>query len=155
MNTDLTIGPALVREAEHILKLQYLCYQSEATLYDDYTLAPLTQTLADLLSDYDTHHILVARLGAEVVGSIRGRLVDDTCHVGRLIVHPRLQRRGLGARLMCALEEQVAADRYELFTGHRSEGNLRLYRHLGYTVVREDAVAPHIRLVYLEKHHTS
>ncbi len=155
MNRHITIGPARVREAEHILKLQYLCYQSEAALYDDYTIEPLTQTLADLLASYDTHAILVARLGDEVVGSIRGQLIDDAYHIGRLMVHPRLQRRGLGERLMQALEAQAAADRYELFTGHRSAANLRLYRRLGYTVVREDAVAPHVHLVYLEKHHTT
>jgi len=118
MDINITIGPARVREAEYILKLQYLCYQSEAALYDDYTIEPLTQTLADLLASYDTHAIL-------------------------------------GERLMQALEAQAATDRYELFTGHRSEDNLRLYRRLGYTVVREDAVAPHVHLVYLEKHHTA
>ncbi len=155
MDTSIVIGPARVREAEHILKLQYLCYQSEAALYDDYAIEPLTQTLADLLASYDTHHILVARLGDDVVGSIRGQFIDGAYHIGRLMVHPRLQRRGLGERLMRALETQAAADRYELFTGHRSEGNLRLYHRLGYTVIREDAVAPHVRLVYLEKHHTS
>ncbi len=156
---DVAIGPARVREAEQILKLQYLCYQSEAALHDDYTLPPLTQTLADLLAAYDTHHILVARLGeagdegAEVVGSIRGCMADGgTCHVGRLMVHPRVQRRGLGVRLMRALEGHfVAADRYELFTGPRSEGNVRLYHRLGYTLCQKDGTVPDAGLVYLEK----
>jgi hypothetical protein len=88
------IGPAERREAEQVLALQVLCYQSEAALYDDWTIPPLTQTLPDLIHEYDTHRILVARLGDEVVGSVRGHLRDQTCHVGRLIVHPCLQRRG-------------------------------------------------------------
>jgi ribosomal protein S18 acetylase RimI-like enzyme len=67
------------------------------------------------------------------VGSVRGRLEGDTCHIGRLVVHPRLQRRGIGARLMREIEGRFPkARRYELFTGHLSEGNLRLYRRLGY-----------------------
>jgi hypothetical protein len=46
------ILPARVREAEAILKLQYLCYQTEAALYDDSTIAPLTQSLTD--QEYQT-----------------------------------------------------------------------------------------------------
>ncbi len=149
---DVVIEAARVRDAEQILKLQYLCYQSEAALYDDYTIPPLTQTLASLLAEYDTHRILAARLGDEVVGSIRGRMIDGTCHVGRLMVHPRLQRCGLGARLLNALEDYFGdADRYELFTGHSSEGNVRLYQHLGYTLFREETIPTQPRLVYLEK----
>ena len=33
-----TIGQSHVDEAEQILKLQYLCYQSEAAIYDGYSL---------------------------------------------------------------------------------------------------------------------
>jgi hypothetical protein len=54
---------------------------------------------------------------------------------------------------MHAIETDVVeAKRYELFTGHRSEQNLRLYRWLGYTDCREVTVAPHLRLIYLEKY---
>lgn len=146
------IVPARVRDAEAILKLQYLCYQAVAALYNDYTLAPLTQSLTDLLFEYDTYYILVARLGEEVVGSVRGQLHEGTCHIGRLMVHPRLQGRGLGTKLMNAIEEHFrSATRYELFTGYRSEENLHLYRELGYTLFREEPISPQRRLVFLEK----
>ncbi len=149
---DVEIGPARVEEAEQILKLQRLSYQTEAALYDDWTLPPLTQTLRELLEHYDDHTILVARLGDEVVGSVRAHLEDGTCQVGRLVVHPRLQRRGLGTRLMREIEASFPeAERFELFTGHLSEGNLRLYRSLGYEEVREEAISPTLRLVYLRK----
>jgi ribosomal protein S18 acetylase RimI-like enzyme len=149
---ELLVVPARVRDAEALLKLQYLCYQTEAALYDDYTIPPLVQSLTQLLAEYDTHRILAIRLGEEVIASVRGQLVDGTGHIGRLIVHPRLQHRGLGTRLMHALEEYFsAADRYELFTGHRSEQNLRLYRRLGYTDFREEVASPALRIIYLEK----
>lgn len=152
MATDPTIGLARVDEAEKILKLQYLCYQSEAEIYDDYSLPPLTQTLWELLSEYDDHTILVARLGDEVVGSVRAQLESRTCYIGRLIVHPRLQRQGLGTRLMNKIEAKFpTADRYELFTGHRSEGNLRLYRQLGYAEFRTEEMSSGPTMIYLEK----
>jgi ribosomal protein S18 acetylase RimI-like enzyme len=149
---NVAIAPARVDEAGQILKLQRLSYRTEAALYDDWTLPPLTQTLRELLEQYDDHTILAARLGDEVVGSVRARLKDGTCYVGRLVVHPRLQRRGLGTRLMREIEASFpAAGRYELFTGHLSEGNLRLYRRLGYQEFREEAISPSLRLVFLEK----
>jgi ribosomal protein S18 acetylase RimI-like enzyme len=141
------IRSARACDAERILKLQYLCYQTEAKLYEDYAIPPLAQTLGSLLGEYDTHEILAARRGNEVVGSVRGRLVDGTCHIGRLIVHPRLQRRGLGARLMYTIEEYFAStDRYELFTGHLSEANLHLYRRLGYSEVRRETISSELML---------
>lgn len=152
MATQTVVGPARVGEAEQILKLQYLCYQTEAALYEDHSLPPLTQTLWELLSEYDNHSILAARLEDEVVGSVRARLESGTCYVGRLIVHPRLQGRGLGTRLVREVEASFPeVERYELFTGHLSEGNLRLYHRLGYAKFREEAVSSRLSLVYLEK----
>jgi GNAT superfamily N-acetyltransferase len=126
------ITAARVGDAESILKLQYLSYQSEAALYNDYALPPLRQTLMELLAEYDTHRILVAKLGEEIIGSVRGQQHNETCSIGRLIVHPRMQGKGVGTKLMQAIEAYFSGSkRYELFTGHLSERNLRLYRHLG------------------------
>jgi ribosomal protein S18 acetylase RimI-like enzyme len=150
--TEVAIRSARVGEAEQILKLQYLCGQSEAALYDDYSMPPLTQTLWELLREYDAGEVLVARLGEEVVGSVRGRLEADTCHIGMLVVHPRLQGMGIGTRLMRAIEERFAeAEGYELSVGHLSEGNLRLYRRLGYREFREHTVSPKLRVIHMRK----
>src|SRR5215210_5403811 len=133
---EVAIEPADVSEVEQILKLQYLCYQSEVTICDNWSILPLTQTPESYLGSTDDHEILIARLGSEAVGSVRSRLEDGTCHVGRLVVHPRLQRRGIGARLTRKIEGRFPqAGRYEPFTGHFSEGSLRLYRRLEYEEV--------------------
>jgi hypothetical protein len=44
-----------------------------------------------------------------------------------------------------------AAKRFQLFTGHRSESNLRLYRSRGYVPVSREEVGPRLTLVTLEK----
>ncbi|CAM5464058.1 N-acetyltransferase OS=Streptomyces antimycoticus OX=68175 GN=SANT12839_077450 PE=4 SV=1 [Streptomyces antimycoticus] len=159
MGMSVTISAATADDAEQILKLQYLCYQGEAELYGDYSIEPLTQSLDDLRAERGGC-VLVARLGAEVVGSVRG-VVDDkgTAAIGKLIVHPRMQRHGLGGRLLAAIEERLteerAAKRYRLFTGHRSEGNLRLYRRYGYAQVGTEEVNRRLSLVTLEKDATA
>ncbi|MEU0991818.1 GNAT family N-acetyltransferase [Streptomyces sp. NPDC005953] len=156
MGMSVTISAARAQDAEHILKLQYLCYQSEAELYGDYAIEPLTQSLDGLRAELAEGHALVARLGDEVVASVRGRVDDDgTARIAKLIVHPRMQRHGLGGRLLDAIEDhfatEPAAQRFQLFTGHRSEGNLRLYRSRGYVPVAREQVGPSLTLVTLEK----
>jgi ribosomal protein S18 acetylase RimI-like enzyme len=156
MGMSVTISAASAQDAEQILKLQYLCYQNEAELYGDYTIEPLVQTLDDLRAEIDRGHGLVARLGDEVVASVRGSVdATGTARIAKLIVHPRLRRHGLGGRLLDAIEVHFAAEpaakRFQLFTGHRSEGNLRLYRSRGYAPVGMEQAGPRLRLVTLEK----
>lgn len=147
----VTIQPATIAEAEEILALQYLCYQSEAELYNNYSIPPLKQTLEELKKEFETHYILIAKIADKIVGSVRARTAGDTCYIGRLIVHPQFQRQGIGSRLMHAIEKMTDATNCELFTGHQSEGNLRLYARLGYSQVRREQVDPQLELVFLGK----
>ncbi|MER6096361.1 GNAT family N-acetyltransferase [Streptomyces sp. NPDC001728] len=161
MGLSVTISAADVRDAEHILKLQYLCYQSEAELYGNWSIEPLTQSLDALRAELDEGHGLVARLGDEVVASVRAGIDEDgTVRIAKLIVHPRMRRHGLGGRLLDGIERHFAeatpvstasAKRFQLFTGHRSEGNLRLYRSKGYAQVATRELGPGLTLVTLEK----
>lgn len=156
MSKSVTISAATEHDAEHILKLQYLSYQSEAELYGDYSLEPLTQSLDELRAELAGGRVLVARLGEETVGSVRGRVDEDgTARLAHLIVHPRMRRHGLGGRLLREIEDLLRSDleakRYRLFTGHRSEGNLRLYRRYGYAPVATEQVSQRLSLIHLEK----
>lgn len=157
---SIDIGPAQPGDAERILHIQYAAYRIEAERYRDYGLPPLTQTLDDLLGEYATHTILVARRGTsvlvrpddEIVGSVRARVVDSTAYIGRLAVDPSLHGRGIGRQLLWGIEQSTApVDRYELFTGHRSERNLRLYERAGYRRMRTEQHSDTHALVYLEK----
>jgi GNAT superfamily N-acetyltransferase len=135
-----------------LLSLQKLAYVSEAEIYDDYSLPPLTQTLPQIQADFASLIFLKACADGVIVGSVRGRLHADTCLVGRLMVHPDARRQGLGTKLMLAIEQRFPpARRFELFTGHRSEGNLRLYERLGYREFDRKVVDEGLTLVFLEK----
>ncbi|MGX2998237.1 GNAT family N-acetyltransferase [Streptomyces sp. JNUCC 64] len=157
MGMSVTISVAAERDAEQILKLQYLCYQSEAELYGDYSIEPLTQTLASVQTELATGLVLVARLGDEVVASVRGALdAEGVARIGKLIVHPRMRSHGLGGRLLAAIEERLGAagtaTRFELFTGNRSDRNLRLYRKHGYAPVGTRRIDERVTVVTLTKH---
>ncbi|MFC5909949.1 GNAT family N-acetyltransferase [Streptacidiphilus monticola] len=157
MGMSVTISVATEDDAERILKLQYLAYQSEAELYGDWAIDPLTQTLDSLRTELKDRHVLVARLGQEVVGSVRGWVdADGVGRIGRLCVHPRMQGHGLGTRLLRAMEQRLGAEAVpptvlRLFTGHRSLANLRLYQRLGYQQTAVEEVSPKLSFISLEK----
>ena len=148
----MIIEQAEIEDAKAILDLQHLAYQSEAKIYNDYGIAPLTQDLAGIRADFERRLFLKTAIEGRIIGSVRAHLVQGTCFIGRLIVHPDFQNRGIGACLMRAVEARFPeAGRFELFTGHRSERNLYLYRKLGYRVFSEEKVSSGLTLKYLEK----
>lgn len=149
----MEIEQACTKDAEEILSLQKLAYQSEAAFYDDFTLPPLLQTLEEIKVDFEKQVVLKAVHKGAIIGSVRAHVQEGTCFIGRLIVRPNFQNQGIGTKLMAELEGCFdEAGRYELFTGHRSERSLHLYRKLGYTPFRREPVSERLTLVFLEKH---
>jgi ribosomal protein S18 acetylase RimI-like enzyme len=147
----MLIEKAEIQDAGEILKLQKLAFHSEAVFYNDFALPPLTQTLEEMMSDIQNKIVLKITLNSAIIGSVRGYVKDGTGHIGRLIVQPDLQSRGIGTQLMQAIEARLKpCQRYELFTGNRSERSIRLYQRLGYHIFSE--VNGHTGLVYMEKH---
>ncbi|WP_215450921.1 GNAT family N-acetyltransferase [Streptomyces sp. ATCC 21386] len=156
MGMSVTISVATEQDAEQIFRLQYLCFQSEAALYGNYRIDPLVESLDSVRAEVASACVFVARLGDEVIGSVRGALdADGTAAIGKLCVHPRLQGHGIGARLLraaeAALAEERGATRFRLSAGHRSEGNLRLYRRVGYETVGTSQGQDGVPMVVLEK----
>ena len=146
------VETATAEDAAGILGLQKLAYLSEAEIIDDYTIPPLHQTLTETLSEFEHQIVLKVEHDGRIVGSVRAYLDGGTCHVGKLIVHPDHQNRGLGTMLLRAAEDRFpTAERFELFTGEKSSKNLHIYRKAGYEVFRSRAVSEKLTLVYLEK----
>ncbi|MFB4316183.1 GNAT family N-acetyltransferase [Actinomadura sp. 21ATH] len=141
-------------DAGEILTVQRAAYVAEAQLYGDPFIPPLVESydqLSKLIAGDAV--VLAARRGSRLVGAVRAQFSDHTCLVGRLVVAPDMQGRGVGSALMEALEAAVAgrADACVLFTGHLSEDNLRLYRRLGYSETHRERIAAHLTLVHMRK----
>lgn len=147
------VSRAALPDAEHVLALQKLAYRSEAILYNDWSLPPLMQTIDSLREEFVTAVVLKAVMDGRLVGSVRAKTVGDTCAIGRLVVDPHWQRRGIGSSLLEAIEQAFENVRtFELFTGSRSAGNIRLYQRHGYRVTRTQPLSPDVALVFLTKH---
>jgi tRNA (guanine37-N1)-methyltransferase len=150
--TDWTIVPATRADAGELLTLQRACWLQEAIANDDVAGIPaLHESLDDVLAwlgEWTTYVVRVPSDGGRLVGAVRGRLVDDAWDIGRIMVAPDLQGRGLG-RLLLEHVQQVAppaATSYVLFTGERSHDNLRMYKKAGFRL-RPDLPAPPLAVV--------
>ena len=131
MSEVVRLAPA---DLPALLALQHLAFQSEAALYPGQYIAALTETLEDLRRDCAARTALGVFGDGRLIGSVRGFVADGVGHIERLMVHPEARGRGLARQLMAAIEAALDAPNFTLFTGARSEGNLRLYAALGYAV---------------------
>ncbi len=138
-------------DLEEILKLQYLAYQSEAKLLNNYSIQPLTQTLEDLIIEYKNGVNYKAIIDQQIIGSVRGYVQEGTLYIGKLIVHPDFQGKGIGTKLLEYIENDHKGLRKELFTSDKSIRNIRLYERCGYTPFKTKPVSDDLNMIYLEK----
>ena len=149
----MKIEKANVEDLLEIFNLQKLAFQIQAEIYNDYTIPPLIQTYEEIQTDFLSHIYLKAMINEKIVGSVRGSKEGETCHIGRLIVHPDFQNKGIGKKLMSEIESYFKGiERYELFTGHKSEKNIYLYKKLGYKVFKIEPINENLKHIYFEKY---
>lgn len=148
----MNIEKAEREDLQDILALQYLAYQSEARLFNNMDIPPLKQTLEDVFNEYKKGIILKALdEKGKIIGSVRGYLEDGTVYIGKLMVHPQDQGKGIGTKLLLSIEKEFPGYRYELFTSTKSKRNIKLYEKLGYKVFSEKNISEELRFVYLQK----
>ena len=144
-----------VADAGELLTLQRAAYVTEAQLHEDLRLPPLVQTLDQLRTELAAPTVAAwgVRRSGRLVAAVRLR---DGGHgsvdLGRLVVAPDVQGAGLGSRLLAEAERLVpdGTRQIHLFTGERSEANLRLYRRHGYVETHRTPAGGHA-LVHLVK----
>ncbi|WP_241665775.1 GNAT family N-acetyltransferase [Prescottella subtropica] len=127
------------RDAGERLTLQRAAYATEAQAHNDPILPPLTQTLTEIVDELSDPAVVATGL--------------RDANIGRLIVAPDRQGRGLGTRLMSQVERELSepVTMLRLFTGEHSTGNLRLYRRLGFEETHRTPTPAGYALVHLAK----
>lgn len=139
-------------DTDEILALIKRAFGPVGEQYGDATLPPLTEAPESFRSRFVNEVVLKAILDDRIVGAVIGALDGDVCRVGRLVVEPGFQGRGIGRALATEIERHFPdASRFELFTGDRSVETLGLYESLGYRESRRAYVSDRLSLVYLEK----
>ena len=143
---------AKLNDCSEILALQKLAYRQEAEIYNDFSIPPLHQTMEEIEQEFALQIFIKAVIDQKIVGSIRAYEADHICYIGKVIVHPEYQDRGIGSKMMHKIESLFpSVKRFELFTGENSNKNLHFYQKLGYTLFKKEKLSDKVSLVYLEK----
>ena len=140
--------------AGELLTLRRAAFVSEAQLYDDPNIPPLTQTLDELRADLADPDVVTlgAWRGPRLVGSIRVALEGPKATLGRLAVAPDLQGQGIGTAMLMTVPGHLRPDTSEVwvFTGRDSVQNLAMYSKHGYEH-EYDETAGDLTYAYLRK----
>ena len=150
--TTTSIVPARVEDAPALLAMQRIAFEPEARACQEWEIPPLLETVATLRDHIRTATVLKAIDGDSLLGAIRGIVSGDTCLIRVLVVAPEAQGRGLGARLLQAIEDaHPRIARFELTTNMIMVGNVRFYLRHGYEVVVQVQHSEKIRLAFMRK----
>jgi ribosomal protein S18 acetylase RimI-like enzyme len=136
-----------------ILDLQKLAYLSEAKLLDNYSIQPLTQTLDELEKEFSENIILklIDEKTNKIIGSVRAYEEAGRVYIGKLMVHPDYQNKGLGTKLLKTIETYYQNKTFELYTSSKSEKNLTLYKNNGYKEFKRKKESETFEFIYLKK----
>jgi tRNA (guanine37-N1)-methyltransferase len=133
---DLEVRLATRGDAGELFTLTRACWLQELWANPGVVIPALEESFEEALRGLEDWTTFVALAGGRIVGSTRGKVVGDgtVWDVGRVMVAPDLQGRGLGRYLLEVAEGAAPAEvtTYELWTGAKSVDNIRMYKKAGY-----------------------
>ena len=152
---DLDVRPVVPADAGEIYTLQRACWLQELEANPGVEIPALRESLDDVRRGLGEWTVMVAREPStgRLVGAVRGRVDSHgEWDIGRIMVAPDIQGRGLGRALLELVEGLAPTDvtTYVLFTGAGSTGNLRMYKKAGFRL-RPDRTAPPGAVVLTKK----
>jgi GNAT superfamily N-acetyltransferase len=148
----LTIVAARLDDAPALHAMQMIAFEPEALASQTREIPPLQETVAGIREHIRTATVLKALDGERLLGSVRGIVADGACLIRVLVVAPQAQGRGLGTRLLAAIEAaHPHVERFDLTTNMLMLGNVRFYLRHGYDIVEQVQHSPTIRLAFMRK----
>ncbi|MFA9388993.1 MAG: GNAT family N-acetyltransferase [Prolixibacteraceae bacterium] len=150
---SLEIRLANISDLEKILDIQKKAFVQQAEIYQMCSIAPMTQTMEEIIEECTSKIVLKAALNGEIIGSIRAHMENRICHINKLAVLPEYQGKGFGKALLTEIEKYFPkAAKFALETGAKSKNNIELYKKYGYAIVDRFIVHNGIEAVIMEKH---
>lgn len=128
------VAIAAREDLTEILALQKKAFKVLADMWDRHDIEPMLETQEHITQEFGSNVILKYVSDGRIAGSVRGRMLPNgNCYVGKLSVDPAAQNKGIGRKLMLAIEEHFPDCRaFELFTSASTGNSRHLYESIGY-----------------------
>lgn len=153
-DAQVTVRQVTDSDAGELLTLRRAAFVTEAQLYGDPNIPPLTQTLPELHLDLAREGVVTlgAWEGYRLVGSVRIEIEGDKATLGRLAVAPDMRGHGIGTRMLLEILPYLPEQTNEIwvFTGKDSKQNLAMYTSHGYEE-QYDKAAGDLTYTYLRR----
>ncbi|MBN1951616.1 MAG: GNAT family N-acetyltransferase [Bacteroidales bacterium] len=132
----MKVEKAQVSDAAEILEVQKRAFHQEAVLHNKFDIPALLQDHKSIQDDFNNYSFYKLCSEGKIVASVKVRLLEgNILSIGRLVVLPEYQRKGLGRTIMEFLEASYSGVTcFELFTAEKSVHNIRFYEQLGYHI---------------------
>jgi GNAT superfamily N-acetyltransferase len=148
----LTIHHAQSSDVEDMYGIQMRAFEEEGRRGGTREIPPLQEQMASIAEHVQRQIALVAKEDGTTVGCVRGVLEGRVCRVRALVVEPTKHGRGIGTKLLKALEAELKdTDRIDLTTNTIMEGNVPFYERHGYHVIEYTAPRPGVTLAQMSK----
>lgn len=121
-----------------ILDIQIKAFRIVADAINQHGIPHIHQTIEDIIAEAQEYTIFKYVSNGQIAGTVRGKILENgNCYVGKLAVAPNQHNKGIGRKLMSALESHFQDCRaYELVTTIDTPNTCYLYKSLGYEVDR-------------------
>ncbi len=131
------IERAVFEDLEEILRVQKAAFYPVALAERNDRIPPLMQTQEEIEDEFTRRTFLKYVHDGKIIGSVRAHLDENrVCQIGKLVVLPEHQGKGIGTALMEAIEQEFEdCLAYELFTGAMHVHTVAFYHRLGYQTV--------------------
>ena len=142
---SFNIRAATAQDAEGLRACMLAAYRGYVDELDGLRLPPLDIDYAAEIRDYPTW---VATEEGRVVGGLTMQYEQAHASIANVAVDPACQGRGLGKALMEFAEaraQEQGVTELRLATHVRLEGNLALYRHLGWSEYARDEARAYMK----------
>lgn len=149
---SVQIEPASIHDADVILELQKEAFSGQAKIYNNFSLPPLLQTLDAIQLEFKEKKFLKARIGNQIIGSVRYKVTGKSVTIHRLIVKPEYHGNGIGLSLLNHVEKMSRKNHIlKLFTGNKSVRNIHLYEKAGFKTIKTEMTDIGIKILHMEK----
>ena len=134
--------------AERLLTVQHRAYRVEADLLGDDRIPPLHETVTQL-QRAGLNWIAALDDSGHPTGAIAWTETVDHVDIDRLVVDPRVHRRGVGSALLVTLLSHASGRRTGVSTGRENSPAIRLYLQHGFERGDDREVLPGLWVTHL------